>query len=378
MFCVFSITTGEFVVAGLLPTVAADLGTTVGTAGLAVPAYALGMIIGGPLLTALTAHLRRRPLMVALLGVAVVGNAASAAAPTLPVLLTSRVLTALVTSTFFAQAVVAAIRAAPPGRSGGAVAKLAFGMNLAMIAGAPLGTLIGDRWGWRATFIAIGAGCLIGAALVRTAITVDGEGPRSSALAELRVLRRPEVLWTLALTALGNIGVLTVFTYLAPLATRVAGLAATAVPLLLLGYGLGATMGNLLGGAAFDRAPRSSPPTLLAALTTVLALGWIFAESPVGAVAAIVALGVAGFAIIPGMQARVMAAAASAPTLAMAVNASGYQLAAAGGGVIGGAVTDSAAGPRPIYLIAACLTASALIISALRLRRPAQLAAEPR
>lgn len=130
MFCVVSITTGEFVVAGILPEVASDLGVTVGTAGLLVTAYAVGMIVGGPVLTALTAAVDRHRLMLVLLTVAVVGNLASALAPTFSVLLAARVLTALVTSTFFAQAIVVAVRSGPPARAASTVAKLAFGMNL--------------------------------------------------------------------------------------------------------------------------------------------------------------------------------------------------------------------------------------------------------
>src|SRR5690242_9980499 len=152
IFCVFSVTTGEFVVAGILPEVAADLGVTVGAAGLLVTAYAVGMIVGGPLLTAVTAGIDRKRLMVALLAVAVVGNAVSALAPDFRLLLAARLLTALVTSTFFAQAVVIAVQSAAPERAGTMVARLAFGMNLAMILGAPIGTRIGSQWGWRATF----------------------------------------------------------------------------------------------------------------------------------------------------------------------------------------------------------------------------------
>lgn len=271
MFCVFSITTGEFVVAGILPEVAGDLGITVGTAGLLVTAYAVGMIIGGPVLTALTAAVDRHRLMLLLLTVAVVGNFASALAPTFAVLLAARVLTALVTSTFFAQAIVVAVRSGPPERAASTVAKLAFGMNLAMILGAPIGTGIGNQWGWRATFIAIAAACLLGLVLVSRIIPkARNVQARTSAVAELRVLRERPVLLALTVTAV--------------------------------------------------------------------------------------------------LQARVMAAATDAPTLAMAVNASGYQVAAAAAGIAGGLLVDSSAGARPIYLVAAALTLCGLAISAVATR----------
>lgn len=357
MFCVFGITTGEFVVAGILPEVATDLDITIGAAGLIVTAYAVGMIVGGPVLTALTARFDRKLLMLILLGVAVLGNGASGLAPGFTALLAARVITALVTSTFFAQAIVVAVRSAPAERSGTAVARLAFGMNLAMIVGAPIGTAIGGQWGWRAAFAAVGAACLIGLLLV--AVVVDEPAPekgRTSAFAELRVLRRPPVLLALAVTAVGNIGVLMVFGYLAPLMTEIAGHSADRLPLLLLGYGVGATIGNLIGGSLYDRDPRRAVSALLGILSAVLVGTWFVAVAPAPAAVAMVVIGGLGFAVIPGMQARVVAAAAEAPTLAMAVNASGYQVAAAGAGWFGGVITDSAAGSRSIYLVAAGLT----------------------
>ncbi|AKU17802.1 MFS transporter [Luteipulveratus mongoliensis] len=364
MFCVFSVTTGEFAVAGILPDVAADLGVPVGQAGLLITAYAAGMIIGGPVLTALTTGASRKPLMLALLGVAVVGNIGSALAPTFATVLAARVLTALVTSTFFAQAMVLAVRLGPPERAATAVARLALGMSLAMVIGAPIGTVIGHHWGWRATFGGIGVACLAGLLLVARAVTDPEPGERrGSAIGELRVLRRRPVIGALAVTAVGNVGVLMVFSYLAPLMTEVAGRAANGLPMLLLAYGVGATVGNLLGGFVFDRRPQSALPLLLGALAVALVVSWLVATSPLPGAAAVVVIGALGFAVIPGMQARVMSAAADAPTLAMAVNASGYQVAAAAAGLIGGLITDSGAGPRPIYLVAAVLTACGLALS---------------
>ncbi|WP_081655415.1 MFS transporter [Amycolatopsis orientalis] len=326
MFCVFSITTGEFVVAGILPEVAADLQVTVGTAGLLVTAYAVGMIAGGPLLTAATAGIDRKRLMLALLALAVLGNTVSALAPGFALLLVARVVTALATSTFFAQAIVLAVSSAPPERAGTMVARLAFGMNLAMILGAPIGTQIGSHCGWRATFAVIAAACLLGLGLVLWQLTSPSEERRTSAVSELRTLRRGPVLMSLAVTAVGNVGVLMVFSYLAPLLTELGGHPATRLPVLLFAYGIGATIGNLVGGTLYDRNPQLFQPLLLSLLAAVLAGSWFVATSPTLTVVAVVAIGLLGFAIIPGMQARVMATAAEAPTLAMAVNASGYQL----------------------------------------------------
>jgi DHA1 family inner membrane transport protein len=368
MYCVFSITTGEFVVAGILPQVAADLEVTVGTAGLLVTAYAVGMIVGGPLLTALTAGVGRKRLIVVLLTVAVVGNAVSALAPDFTLLLAARLLTALVTATFFAQAIVIAVRSAPPEQAGRMIARLAFGMNLAMILGAPIGTQIGSLWGWRATFATIAVACAVGLGLVLWQLTVPGEERRTSAVSELRVLRRGPVLAALAITAVGNVGVLMVFSYLAPLLTEVGGHPSVRLPIVLLVYGVGAAVGNLVGGALYDRNARLVQPVLLGLLAAVLVGGWFGASSTASVVAAVVAIGALGFAVVPGMQVRVMVAAAEAPTLAVAVNASGYQVAAAGAGLFGGLIADSAAGPRAIFLVAAALTACGLVMTVVATR----------
>jgi len=153
--CVFGNTTGEFVIAGILPEIADDLQISISDAGLLVTAYAIGMIVGGPLLTAFTVRFSRKPLVVWLLAASAIGNVASAAAPNNPVLFTARIFTSLATSAFFANAVVIVAATAPAGKQASAVSKLAFGMNLAMILGAPIGTFIGTHAGWRAAFLAI-------------------------------------------------------------------------------------------------------------------------------------------------------------------------------------------------------------------------------
>ncbi len=377
MFCVFSITTGEFVIAGILPEVAADLHVAVGSAGLLVTAYAVGMIIGGPVLTAVTAGIDRKRLMTTLLAVAVAGNAVSAFAPDFSLLLVARVLTGLVTSTFFAQAIVIAAQSAPPERAGTMVARLAFGMNLAMILGAPIGTQISGQWGWRATFAAIAATCLIGLSLVFGQLTFPSDEGRTSAVSELRVLRRRPVLVALGITAVGNVGVLMVFSYLAPLLTDLGGHPAARLPVLLLAYGVGATIGNLLGGTLYDRNPRVVQPILLGLLAATLVATWFVADSPALTAMAVVAIGLLGFAIIPGMQARVMMTAAEAPTLAMAVNASGYQVAAACAGLFGGLIAEGAGGPRPIYLVAAGLTVGGLLMTVIAARTRPEVRREP-
>lgn len=369
LVCVFGVTTGEFVVAGILPAVAGDLGVSIPAAGLLVTAYALGMIVGGPLLTAITAGRSRRPLVIALLAVAVVGNLLSTLAPGYGVLFAARVVTALVTSTFFANAIVIATASVPPDKKASTVAKLAFGMNLAMILGAPLGTWIGEAFGWRTTFAAITACCATGLVLVARFVPDDQPGVRTRALREFAVFRSRALLLAIAITAVANIGVLMVFTYLAPLLTGPASFPAAAVAPMLLVYGVGATIGNLVGGRLADRALLPSQLGALALLVGLLvALG--LSSSPTVTGVLVFALGAVGFSVIPGMQARVLTTAATAPTLAIAVNASAYQVAAAFAGWLGGRVVAGPGLPA-IYVVAAGTTVVGALLTGVALRNQA-------
>ncbi|GAA2439789.1 MFS transporter [Actinomadura vinacea] len=376
MLVVFGLTTGEFVIAGILPDVARDLSVSIPSAGLLVSAYALGMIVGGPLITTLTARLPRRPLIAGLVVTSIAGNGASALAPTYPILLAARFAAGLVVATFFAVAIATAVSTAPPGRQASTVARLTLGMNLGMIAGTPLGTVIGQNLGWRATFAAIAA--FSAAALVPVLRSVpDRPAPSvGSLLGELRVFTRRDVVLAIVLTAAGNLGVVTAFSFLAPLAVDVSGFSAGAVPVLLLVYGAGAVIGNFLGGWLADKALMPSLAGLLAVLAGVLAMGWPASghQAPAGVLWFV--LGVLAFAVIPGMQTRVMTTAQAAPTLAVAVNASGFQLAAAFAGWLGGRLIDGP-GPRSIYPVAAVLTVAGLLIALYSLRRDRRPAATP-
>ncbi|MFI7127391.1 MFS transporter [Nonomuraea sp. NPDC050153] len=370
MLCVFGITTGEFVIAGILPGIAADLAVSIPAAGLLVTAYAIGMIVGGPVLTALTARFPRKPLILVLLGITIAGNLASAFAPAYGVLFAARIVTSLVTSTFFANAIVIAVSAAAPGKQASTVSKLVFGMNLSMILGAPIGTFIGNAHGWRATFLAVAACCAVGLALVaRLVPDVREPSGGASAMSELRVLRDRDVRLAIAVTAVGNAGLLMVFTFFAPLVTDVTGFAGGAVAALLLVYGVGAAVGNFVGGRLSDRAPMRSQLGLLGVLAAVLVLMWAGSGNMAVTAAMVFVLGAAGFAVIPGMQARVLATASAAPTLAMAVNASAYQLSAAFAAWLGGRVIDGGLGLSSLYVVGAAVTLAGVAVSSYAWRR---------
>lgn len=368
MLVVFSLTTGEFVIAGILPDAATGLSVSVPAAGLLVTAYALGMIIGGPLVTLATARLKRKPLIAGLIGVSVLGNLGSALAPNYPLALVARFVAGLVVATFFAVALAIALSIAPAGKQASTVAKVTMGLNLGIVAGTPIGTLIGHHLGWRATFGAVALAAALSLLLVLRFVPTQFATAAGSVRGELRVLTRPAVWLAIALTALGNLGIVTVFTYISPLLTEVSGFTSGAIPVLLLIYGAGAVVGNVLGGRLADRSLMPALAVLLTALAVTLGLAWLASPVKAPMVVLTFVLGMLAFAIIPGMQTRVMTAAGTAPTLAVAINASGFQLAAAFAGWLGGQVIAGTGGPRWIYPLAALLTILGLAIALLLLR----------
>ncbi|GAA4544528.1 MFS transporter [Amycolatopsis samaneae] len=359
MLVVFGLTTGEFVPAGILPDVAEGLGVPLSSAGLLTSAYAAGMIVGGPVVTVLTARLPRKPLVAGLVAVSVLGNVASALAPGYVVLLATRFAAGLVVATFFAVAIAISVSMAPEGKQGATVAQVALGMNLGIILGTPIGTFAGHHLGWRATFAVVAAVTVAALALVLRFVPARPAAATDPVLAELRVFAGRDVRLAILLTAVGNLGVVTVFTYLTPLLTDVGGFSADAIPVLLLVYGAGAVLGNFLGGRLADRAPLSSLVWLLAALAVVLVAFRLLGGTPAPAAILTFALGALAFALIPGMQTRVLSTAAAAPTLAVAVNASGFQLAAAFAGWLGGALLTGP-GPRALPVAGAVLTLAGL------------------
>ncbi|GGO00800.1 MFS transporter [Microbispora rosea subsp. aerata] len=374
MLVVFSLTTGEFVIAGILPDVASDLSVSIAAAGLLVTAYAVGMIVGGPTVTVMTARLPRKTLIVSLLAVSIVGNLGSTVAPNYVVLLGMRFLSGLIVATFFAVAIATTVSMAPPGKQASAVAKVALGMNLGIILGTPAGTFVGQNFGWRATFAAVAIATALATLLVLRFVPSQEATTTGSVLSELRVLGDRGVQLAIALTALGNVGVVMVFSYIAPLLTEVSKFAASSVPILLLVYGGGAVVGNFVGGWLSDRALMPSLIGMLAVLAGVLALFWAASGIQVAAVVLTFAVGVMAFAIIPGMQTRVLSTASTAPTLAVAVNASGFQLSAAFAGWLGGRVIDNGPGLPAIYLVGSLLTLVGLAIAVYSHQRDRRLA----
>ncbi|MFI0463024.1 MFS transporter [Saccharopolyspora sp. 5N102] len=358
----FGIGTTEFITNGLLPDLAAAFGVSIPTAGLLTSGYALGVVVGGPVLTAATTRWSRKQTLLGLMLVFLIGNVASALAPTYGMLMTGRVVSALAHGAFFGVGSVVAADLVDARKKAGAIALMFTGLTLANVLGMPMGTLLGQHFGWRSAFwgvTALGVVGLIGiAALVPHQPVKPGSGLRG----ELAAFRRPQVWLALAVTAIGFSGLLTSFTYVAPMLTEVAGFSPASIAWLLAIYGAGLVVGTYLGGKAADRALLPTIFTLLTALAAVLALFPAALHHPAAAVAALFLLGAVGFGTIPPLQTRVMQLAGGAATLVSAANIAAFNLGAAGAW-LGGLAIDAGLGYASPNLVGAALTAAGLVLA---------------
>ncbi|WP_406264224.1 MFS transporter [Actinacidiphila glaucinigra] len=334
----FGIGTTEFVMMGLLPDVADDLHTSIPTAGYLVSGYALGVVIGAPLLAAITTRMPRKALLLSLMGLFTVGNTLSALAPGFGWLLAGRVLSGLPHGAFFGVGAVVAASMVDPARKARAVSLMIAGLTIANIVGVPAATLLGQHLGWRATFLTVGVIGLVAIAgialLVPRIPLAAGGGLRR----ELSAFRSGQVWLTLATTIFGFAAVFAVYSYVTPMLTEVAGFGDGSVTLVLALFGVGATIGNLLGGRLADRALRPALLGGLGALAVVLLLFTVALHARWSAALTVVLLGIAAFAAGSPMMMLVMEKARHAPALASAANQAAFNLANAGGAWLGGVV----------------------------------------
>jgi MFS transporter, DHA1 family, inner membrane transport protein len=365
--CVFAVGTCEYLIAGLLPQVASDLNVSVGTAGQTVTVYGVGVALGGPVVTLLTARAQRKTLALSLMLLFAAGSAVSALAPSYDVLLLGRVLSSLSHAAFFALALVVAGRVVPEDKVGRATAAVVSGLTAATLLGVPLGALLGERTSWRTPFLALTAVTLLGTALL-AAVLPRQEAASAGARAEIRVMAQRPVLLAIATTAVGFAGVATVFTYIAPLLTDVTGFAAFVVSILLLAYGAGSFLGNVIAGRLTDRAPAATLRGVFAALAVLLACTPFAVTWRPSAVVAVLLLGLLATATIAPLQGLILRHASDAPTLAVSVNVGAFQLATAMGSAIGGIIVAAGA-LRWTGLAGAALSAIGLILSCYALPR---------
>ncbi|MFE6690866.1 MFS transporter [Streptomyces sp. NPDC057743] len=359
----FGIGTTEFVMMGLLPDVAHDLGTSVPTAGYLVSAYALGVVIGAPLLTALGSRVPRKRMLVALMAVFTVGNLASALAPTFGLLVAGRLLAGLPHGAFFGVGAVVAARMVHEGRRARAVATMFLGLTIANIVGVPAATLLGQHLGWRATFLVVAViGLVAMASLARLVPPLPVEA-HTGLGGELRALGNRQVLLGLLTTVFGFAGVFAVYSYLASMMTEVTGFAAGTVPVVLALFGIGMTLGALAAGPLTDRALRPTLYAALGALAVVLTAFHFVATVKWAALVSVVLIGAVGFLTTTPLQMLVMNKAQHAPTLAAASNQSAFNLANAGGAWIGGLVLSAGWGWTSPTLAGAVLAAAGLVVA---------------
>ncbi|MGQ4435979.1 MULTISPECIES: MFS transporter [unclassified Streptomyces] len=357
----FGIGLTEFVIAGLLPQVSDDLNVSTAAAGWLISGYALTVAVGATAVTATTAGLPQKPVLVALLALFVAGNLLSALAPAYGVMLLGRVVAALCHGSFFGIGSLVARRLVPPERASRAVATMFAGLTVANVLGVPFGALVGERWGWRATFWSItGIGVV---ALVAVAGLVPGwaaaepggaragaRGVRAGLRAQARAFRSTQVWLTLTATALGYGGMFGAFSYLAYTFTRVAGFSSTDVAWLLVVYGSGLVVGNISGGRGADHNRDATLLVSLAGLATTLAVFGVLAGSRPASVVLVFLLGAFGFATVPGMITRVTDAAGGAP-LAASANVSASNVGNAAGAWAGGLVISAGFGyAAPLFV----------------------------
>jgi len=365
----FGIGVTEFVIMGLLLEVSADLGVTIAAAGLLISGYALGVVVGAPILTVLTGRWPHKMVLIGLMAIFTAGNLACALAPSYGVLMAARVLTALAHGTFFGVGSVVATRLVPNDRKASAIAVMFTGLTVANILGVPLGTWIGQQFGWRATFWSVTAVGVIALIVIGILVPQDAR-PAEGAdwRADMRAILRVPVLLSLLTTVLGYAGVFAVFTYIAPLLTRISGFAESAVSPILLVFGGGLVVGNLVGGRFADRNLVVTIFGTLVVLGVVLALMTAGFHARASAIVLTGLLGAAGFATVAPLQMWVLSKAEGAgQSLASSFNIAAFNLGNAIGAWAGGTVIDHGLGLSLVPLVAAVFPAAAILVALLNM-----------
>ncbi|MEU4346806.1 MFS transporter [Streptomyces sp. NPDC023838] len=359
----FGIGTTEFVIMGLLPEVADTFDVTIPMAGYLVTGYALGVVLGAPLMTVLGTRISRKRMLMLLMGFFVVGNVLSAVAPVFGLMLAGRLVASLAHGAFFGIGSVVAADLVAPEKKAGAIAMMFTGLTVANVIGVPLGTLVGQQVGWRTTFFIVAALGVVGllgvAKLVPDMPKAEGVRLRH----EIAAFRNVQVLLAMAMTVLGFGGVFAAITYITPMMTHVTGYADGSVTWLLVLFGLGMVAGNLIGGRFADRALMPMLYVSLSGLAVVLALFTLTAHDKTASAVTVFLIGALGFATVPPLQKRVLDQAAGAPTLASAVNIGAFNLGNALSAWLGGLVIAAGLGYTAPNWVGAALAASAVVLA---------------
>ena len=356
----FAIGTTEFSPMGLLPVIADGVQVSIPTAGMLVSAYAVGVMVGAPIMTLLFSRFGKRAALMSLMLIFTIGNLLSAFAPDYTTLLLSRLITSLNHGAFFGLGAVVAASVVPREKQASAIAAMFMGLTVANIGGVPAATWIGQQVGWRMSFAGTAVLGLITIAALWVALPKGEPGKRPEVRRELKVLTRPEVLLAMSTTVLGAGAMFTLYTYVAPVLADITHASPGFVAFALVLIGVGFTVGNTLGGRLADWSLDGATKLILATLAIVMViLPWLM-TTHVGTAIGLVVWGAAAFGIVPPVQMRVMQAAAQAPGLASSVNIGAFNLGNAVGAALGGVVISQGLGYAAVPLAGAALAAGGL------------------
>jgi MFS transporter, DHA1 family, inner membrane transport protein len=362
----FGIGTGEFAIMGLLPNVAQEFNVTTPEAGYAISAYALGVVVGAPIIAVLAAKLARQTLLLLLMAVFAVGNAVSAVAPSFESFVLLRFLTGLPHGAYFGVAALVAASLVPPNKRTQAVARVMLGLTVATLLGTPLATWFGQILSWRIAFGAVGFMGALTVVLIWLFLPKDKVQEGASPMRELGAFRRKQVWFTLGIGAVGFGGLFSVFSYIASTATEVAGMPDSAVPVMMALFGSGMIVGNLVGAWFADRNLMATIGGVLASSAVVMTVLWLTAENPYLLSACVFLVG-CSVAIGPALQTRLMDVAADAQTLAAALNHSAFNVANALGAWLGGLAIAAGYGFASTGWVGAALAVAGLVVFGLSL-----------
>lgn len=358
----FGIGTTEFSPMGLLPVIAKGVDVSIPAAGMLISAYAVGVMVGAPLMTLLLSHRARRNALIFLMAIFTLGNVLSAIAPDYTTLMLSRIITSLNHGAFFGLGSVVAASVVPKHKQASAVATMFMGLTIANIGGVPAATWLGETIGWRMSFLAtagLGVIAIIGLGL---SLPKGGAGEKPDVKRELSVLVRPQVLSALLTTVLGAGAMFTLYTYISPVLHTITDATPAFITLMLVLIGVGFSIGNYLGGKFADRSVSGTLKGFLLLLMLIMLAIPFLARTEIGAAFSMVVWGAATFAVVPPLQMRVMRVAHEAPGLSSSVNIGAFNLGNALGAVAGGAVISGGLGYSFVPVMGAIVAGGALLL----------------
>ena len=358
----FGIGTTEFSPMGLLPVIAQGVGVSIPAAGMLISAYAIGVMVGAPLMTLLLSHRGRRNALIFLMAIFTVGNVLSAIAPDYATLMIARIITSLNHGAFFGLGSVVAASVVAKEKQASAVATMFMGLTIANIGGVPAATWLGETIGWRMSFMATAGLGVVSMISLFFSLPKGGAGARPNVRNELAVLMRPQVLTALLTTVLGAGAMFTLYTYISPVLRTLTDATPVFVTAMLVLIGVGFSIGNYLGGKLADRSVTGTLKGFLLLLIVIMLAIPLLARSEIGAAIAMVVWGAATFAVVPPLQMRVMRVAHEAPGLSSSVNIGAFNLGNALGAAAGGAVISGGLGYSFVPVMGAIIAGLGLLL----------------